>query len=670
MTSDHNPAFEVLDAIADGVIGTDANGVILKLNAACERLFGYAPEAATGLSIEHLLSQVPATEPTGDENAPAPVAVENVIGHRKDGTTFPVELSRGTVSNSGEIRTIQVIRDVTYRRRMEQSLRDSEAQHRAVLETAVDGFVIIDARGIVRMFNRASEQMFGFSADEVLGNSVRMLMPAPYKDQHDIYLANYHRTGERKIIGVGREVLGSRKGGTTFPMEVAVGEMQLGGDQYFVGILRDITEANQAREDLAASQLELRKRVEESESARIELRDKSDMLAKLAAEKDQAWRAAERVNEHKSEFLATISHEIRTPMNGIMGTLDLLAAADLSDKDQQLVDVARASATGLLAVVNDVLDLSKLEAGQVSLERHVFSLAQLVRQAYSLMRVSAEAKNIDLVLELEPDMPEAVLGDSARISQVLNNLIGNAIKFTEHGEVRISVNSELSAGVCLVHFAVEDTGAGITREAQEVLFERFAQADASITRRFGGTGLGLSICKQLVETMSGKIGVQSAPGKGSRFWFDLTLQVAEADQTSGEEQPSSSGPVIGPLHVLVADDNETNQLITSRMLERLGHTVELVADGDDAVNAVAEGQFDLVLMDGRMPRLSGEEATRQVRELNNAKAGIPIVALTADAMQADKDRYFACGMNGYITKPIDLGTLANELQRLNPRRTQ
>lgn len=301
-------------------------------------------------------------------------------------------MTRGTVSDSGDIRTIQVIRDVTDRRRMEQSLRDSEAQHRAVLETAVDGFVIIDALGIVRMFKRASEQMFGYAGAEVIGNNVRMLMPSPYYDEHDAYLSHYRNSGERKIIGIGREVIGRRKDGTTFPMELSVGETQLGGHQYFVGILRDVTEAKQAREDLAESQLELRNRIEESENARQELREQSERLSELAAENEAAWQAAELANERKSEFLATISHEIRTPMNGITGPLDLLAAANLSDEDRQLVDVARASAAGLLAVVNDVLDISKLEAGQISLERHAFSLVELANQSNAIMRLSAQEK--------------------------------------------------------------------------------------------------------------------------------------------------------------------------------------------------------------------------------------------------------------------------------------
>ena len=562
------------------------------------------------------------------------------------------------------------MRDVTDRRRMEQSLRDSEAQHRAVLETAVDGFVIIDALGIVRMFNRASEQMFGYAAAEVIGNNVRMLMPSPYYDEHDAYLSHYRSSGERKIIGIGREVIGRRKDGTTFPMELSVGETQLGGHQYFVGILRDITEAKQAREDLAESQLELRTKIEESEHARKELREQSDRLSELAAENETAWRAAELANERKSEFLATISHEIRTPMNGITGPLELLVSANLSDEDRQLVEVARASAAGLLAVVNDVLDISKLEAGQISLERHAFSLVEFANRSNEIMRLSAQEKSIDLAFDLDPELPDLVLGDSVRLSQVLNNLVSNAIKFTEHGEVLVSIKRGPNAGPDKFRFMVEDTGLGISREAQKVLFERFTQADSSITRRFGGTGLGLSICKQLVEIMGGKIGVQSAQGKGSRFWFDVSLSPVEADQTTSDEISALDDAVMAPMHVLVADDNEINRLITSRMLERLGHTVELVADGDEAVEAVAEGQFDMVLMDGRMPRLSGAEATRKIRDRNSATASVPIIALTADALQGDKDHYFACGMNGYVTKPVDSQALAKELQRLSPQRTQ
>jgi PAS domain S-box-containing protein len=527
--------------------------------------------------------------------------------------------------------------DTTERELSAQRLQSSEARYRAMFSSVGQAIVTIDEAGVIDAFNPAAERMFGYAARDVVGGPMARLLPTAFAVALDGRLEFYRSVGGIMPLSDVREFSGRRKDGSEFPVEVTLASWREGDRRFYTGALRDVT----AQREIEAS---LRR----------------------------AKEAADHANRMKSEFLTTMSHEIRTPMNGVLGALALVEGPNLNADQRQMIDIANRSGAALLQIIDDILDLSKLEAGKIKVESTDFNTRKTFDDVMERLRPTAVGRTLTLSCKVDAAVPETLRADVRRIRQVLVNLIGNALKFTDHGGVIVHVSLEdegRSESARCLRFEVIDTGIGIPADVLPNLFRRFTQADGSTTRRFGGAGLGLAISRELVTVMGGRIGARSDDGKGSVFWFTVPCQMGGGMSGPWAEARSPSNGVIArsaprALRVLVAEDNEINRDIVVTMLERTGHQVVAVDDGAQAVLAVETQRFDLVLMDVQMPVMDGVAATRRIRTMPGEAARVPIVALTGNAMSGHQAEYLDAGMNACLSKPIvtaDLFTLLSTL---------
>jgi len=626
-------------------IATDASGVIQLFNVGAERMLGYTaaevmnkitpanisdPQEviarAKALSTELGTTITPGFEALVFKASRGIEDIYELTYFRKDGSRFPAVVSVTALRDAQDaiIGYLLIGTDNTARklveaeqRKLDQRLRDQQFYTRSLIESNIDAIMTTDPAGIITDVNKQMEALTGCTRDELIGAPFKGYFTDPERAEDGIKLV----LSEKKITDYeltacardGKKTVVSYNATTFYDRDRNL--------QGVFAAARDVTE---------------QKRVE------VELK--------------QARAVAESANRIKSDFLASMSHEIRTPMNAIMGIADLLAKTPLTPEQNKYVQIFRRAGDNLLNLINDILDLSKVEASQLELERTGFSLTDLLEKVTEIVSAPAEDKGLVLKCEIAPDVQIERIGDPTRLRQVLLNLVGNAIKFTESGEVTLSIDAgHQAASPNTLRFTITDTGIGIPKEILSRVFERFTQADSSTTRRFGGSGLGLTISKRLVELMGGQIWVESKVGVGSVFAFDAPLEIwTEGSDGAAVPLGASVAVALRPLRILLAEDSPDNCTITLAYLEETPYQVDIAETGAIACAMFAAGNYDLVLMDRQMPVMDGLAATRSIRawENDNGRPHTPIIALTASALSGDREKCLAAGCTAFLTKPI------------------
>ncbi len=548
-----------------------------------------------------------------------------------------------------------VVLDVTEQENFHASLRISEERFRLLADNISDVIILYDQDHVLRYVSPSIERVTGYQADDAVGRDIYF-----WRLSEDMPPDEY-RYHVPEVADLGTAVWRLRcKDGRTILVESTSSQVPApdGGKGYaVVSALRDVTERVEREDEFRAVQ--------------DRLKNQADELTVLAQNLEIERERAEQANTAKSQFLAMMSHELRTPLTGVMGMADLLLLAKLTAEQEDLTKLLKRSARVLLDLLNDILDFSKIEAGQLEIESIAFDVSELMADVTNLFAPIASDKGIELESRVPPSYWSTVIGDPKRLRQVLSNLIGNAVKFTEKGRIVISLDQNPAIGETLMlRFAVADTGIGLKEEDASKLFQPFMQADISTSRKYGGTGLGLAISKRLVEAMGGSFTVTSELGKGSTFGFSVQVMADQSvDKVQAKAEPrrlaSDKARAVSqvPRTILLAEDNETSRYLITTMLTRLGHTVHAVENGAEALKAVEEKRFDIVLMDMQMPVMDGPTATRAIRKLKMDCSNIPVIALTADIVTGHRRAYFAAGVNAIVGKPVNWSELSDKMER-------
>ncbi len=560
--------------------------------------------------------------------------------------------------------------DITEQVQAQESLRRSESFIRQVVDLNTVLIFVQDREGRFVLCNRAAAEFYGTTVERMIGRR-----DADFSDDAEM-LARL-RQEDREVLEtkldkfVPEELYPNARGEFRWLQTVKRAILAPTGEAtHLLVMVTDITARKLVEQESRRAQ-------EAAMATNLELVETNAQLERAIARANEMAFAAETAARAKAEFLATMSHEIRTPMNGVIGMTSLLLDTSLTPEQTRFVETVRNSGESLLVIINDILDFSKIESGKMTLEISAFDLRACVEQSLGLFTAKAAEKGLRLSWAVASDVPRMLLGDVTRLRQVLVNLVGNAVKFTAAGEVAVAVEAEPGFAGTQWHFAVRDTGIGIPRDKLHLLFQSFQQIDSSTTRRFGGTGLGLAISRRLCELMGGSLWVESEPGRGSVFHFTVNALPAELPSrdsapptaptpvtAAGARSSRASLAVERPFSILMAEDNSVNQLVAQKMLERLGYRVDTVADGQEAVSAVEQRHYDVILMDVEMPNLNGYDASRQIRQNERPGRAPWIVALTAHAVDGIREDCLAAGMNDYLAKPIKLEQLEQILRRV------
>ena len=672
---------ELVQAAPSIILEVDREGYITFCNRYGEEFFGYETDGLTGQLVVGTI--LPLQSQDGEDLRewfaqllahPDQFPFSENENQRRNGERVWVAWTNRllpTVASKTEC-VLSIGLDVTEQRRAQEALRASEDKFRSIIEQASDAIILADTAGQIIEWNRSASQITGLNRDDALGRllwDIQFDLSPPEKKTKAAY--KLLKTATLEFI---------RTGGTVWPSQIIETEIQsIDGSQRalqtivfpihmsqgdLVGLtLRDVTSQK-------ATEAELKRYLTQVESSRDQIQQQAEELVRARDE-------AETANRAKSQFLANVSHELRTPMNGVIGMVELILGTNLTAEQREYAETMRNSAESLLNLLNDILDFSKMEASKMELKITAFDLRRVVQESVELPAVRAREDNLSFDLSINPQTPAVVRGDPWRLRQILVNLVNNAIKFTQSGAVRVTLDNEGTRnGRQIVRFAVIDSGIGIPSHGISQLFKPFSQVDASDTRQYGGTGLGLSICKRLVEMMDGEIGVESTLGQGSTFWFTIPFEVAGLEDLPALAEvlvgADLAAPPVEPdsAHILVAEDNPINQKVAHHMLNKLGYRwVDMVSNGEEALNALQNNTYDLIFMDVQMPVMDGLTATEHIRMDERERGGhVPIIAMTAHAMRGDLERFLAAGMDEYLAKPVHSAELASAIERAMARR--